>query len=206
MALMWVYLAIITTCVYGKGVQKVARQTQPANIQKAVAQPPQTVEKPAPEVVPQPENPPVGDASGQEHALPVPRFVSLRATANLHVGPGQQYPVDWQYLIPSFPMEVIAEFGHWRQVRDFQGTRGWLHKSLLTGKRHVLIVNSVQNMMNTPHAQGKTIARLSPGVVGRVLQIQGDWCKLSVKWQDKTYKGWIEKRYIWGLYSHETHF
>lgn len=145
-------------------------------------------------------------STATESSLPLPRFVALRGKANLHVGPGQQYPVEWQYTIPSFPMEVLAEFGHWRQVRDFQGTRGWLHKSLLTGKRSALVVNSIQNMMNTPHPQGKIIARLSPGVVGRILQIQGDWCKLSVKFDDNTYKGWVEKRHIWGVYVHETHF
>ena len=203
----WVWMIVVTTCVYGqRPAQRTARPTQPAKIQQAQAQQPEAA-SPKPDPAPQQiePQPPASEPVTNEHALPVPRFVGLRATANLHVGPGQQYPVEWQYIIPSFPMEVLAEFGHWRQVRDFQGTRGWLHKSLLTGKRYALIVNAVQNLMNTPHAQGKVLARLSPGVIGRVVQIQGDWCKLSVKWEDKTYKGWIEKRHVWGVYPHEAH-
>lgn len=203
MALSWfIWVVVATTCVYGRTSRPVqpATKVQQNQVQPSASQHPE----PAPQSVE--PTPPTHESGGNEHTLPVPRFVALRATANLHVGPGQQYPVEWQYVIPSFPMEVLAEFGHWRQVRDFQGGQGWLHKSLLTGKRFALVVNAVQNLMNTPHPQGKILARLNPGVVGRILQVQGDWCKLSVKWEDKTYKGWIEKRHVWGVYSHETHF
>lgn len=223
----WVFIFAVT-CVYGQKTQQASRSVsgkhaqakahQQAASHKQVVQPKVAPQKASPEppqepvvedqprVQPQPVPNEAAAVAPGEHALPLPRFVALRATANMHVGPGQQYPVDWQYVIPNFPMEILAEFGHWRQVRDFQGTRGWLHKSLLTGKRYVLIVNNIQNMTHTPHAQGKVVARLSPGVVGRVIQIQGDWCKLNVKWEDKTYKGWVEKRNVWGIYGHETHF
>lgn len=152
-----------------------------------------------------PQNVPAGSYT-QESSLPLPRFVSLKAAANLHVGPGSQYPIEWKYVIPSFPLEVIAEYGLWRQVQDFQGTRGWLHKSLLTGKRYALIVNSVQSLMSMPHAQSKVVAQVSPGVLGRIIQSQGDWCKIQIKWLGKTYKGWVEKKSVWGVYPHETRF
>lgn len=206
------FLALMMTCVYGQKIQ----QAKPSALVQKTQQPALQQVKPVDSSVPQtsPQTPGVADhsvppvdASQQEgSSLPIPRFVALRGTSNLHVGPGKQYPVDWQYIIPNFPMEVLAEFGHWRRIRDFQGNSGWVHKSLLTGKRYVLVVNSVQNLMNTPHAQGKIVARLSPGVVGRVVQVQGDWCKLNVKWEEKNYKGWVEKRHIWGVYGHETHF
>lgn len=144
-------------------------------------------------------------SSGQS-ALPVPRFVSIRSNANMHIGPGSEYAIDWQYVIPFFPLEVIAEFGHWRQVRDFQGTTGWIHKSVLTGKRHALVVNKTQNLMSKPNAQSTKVADMAPGVIGRIVQRQGNWCKIQVKWHDKTYKGWIELRHIWGLYDNETNF
>ena len=57
--------------------------------------------------------------------LPLPRFVSLRAgEVNLRTGPGVQYPVDWVYLRQNLPMEIIAEYGTWRKVRDWQDTQG----------------------------------------------------------------------------------
>ena len=53
--------------------------------------------------------------------LPLPRFVSLRSDkVNMRTGPGFRYPIDWVYKRLNMPMEVVAEFGTWRKVRDFQ--------------------------------------------------------------------------------------
>ncbi|MDP7625068.1 MAG: SH3 domain-containing protein, partial [Rhodospirillales bacterium] len=66
---------------------------------------------------------------------PLPRFVSLRADeVNLRTGPGVRYPVDWVYQRKNLPVEVIAEFGTWRKVRDVQGSQGWIHQSLLSSR------------------------------------------------------------------------
>ncbi len=62
-------------------------------------------------------------ASHKGTGLPLPRFVSLRAQeVNLRTGPGVQYPVDWVYHRRHLPLEIIAEYGTWRKVRDWQGT------------------------------------------------------------------------------------
>ena len=59
--------------------------------------------------------PPALMAAGKGTGLPLPRFVSLRANeVNLRTGPGVQYPVDWVYLRQSLPVEIIAEYGTWR--------------------------------------------------------------------------------------------
>lgn len=50
----------------------------------------------------------------------LPRFVSLRADeVNMRAGPGEQYPIEWVYQRSGLPLEVIAEFDHWRRVRDW---------------------------------------------------------------------------------------
>ena len=52
------------------------------------------------------------------------RFVSLKAErANLRVGPGQRYPIEWVYTRPGLPLLVIAHFDQWRWVRDHEGRR-----------------------------------------------------------------------------------
>src|SRR3990167_9515481 len=72
----------------------------------------------------------------QASGLPLPRFVSLRAEeVNMRAGPGVRYPVDWVYKRKNMPVEVIAEFGTWRKVRDIQGTQGWIHQSMLSSNR-----------------------------------------------------------------------
>ena len=67
--------------------------------------------------------PPPAGASG----LPVPRFVSLKSDrVNLRQGPGTEYPTAWVFRRAGLPVEVIKEFESWRQVRDAEGTTGWV--------------------------------------------------------------------------------
>ena len=72
--------------------------------------------------------------------LPFPRFASLRSDeVNVRTGPGTRYPVDWVFKRKSMPVEIVAEYENWRKIRDWQGASGWVHQSLLTGKRSFLI-------------------------------------------------------------------
>ena len=64
--------------------------------------------------------------------LPVPRFVSLHASKiYLRTGPGMNFPVQWIYQRRHMPVEVIAEYDTWRKIKDWQGTIGWVHQSML---------------------------------------------------------------------------
>ena len=63
--------------------------------------------------------------------LPIPRFVSLKAAeGNVRRGPSLSHRIDWIYKQRNMPLEVTAEFGHWRRVRDREGAGGWVHYSL----------------------------------------------------------------------------
>lgn len=140
---------------------------------------------------------------GQAAALPVPRFVSLKAdTVNFHVGPGLKYPTDWQYTRKSLPVEVIAEFGHWRLVKDFKGGQGWVHSSLLSGKRTVLIIDKTRQLRKRPDAKSPVTAAVEKGVICSVKKCQKNWCYVQV--QD--YAGWVPRTYIWGAYPNEMKF
>src|SRR5262245_37242621 len=68
--------------------------------------------------------------------LPLPRFASLRSDeANVRSGPGTRYPIDWVFRRKGMPVEIVAEYENYRKIRDWQGASGWVHQSLLTGKR-----------------------------------------------------------------------
>ncbi len=140
-------------------------------------------------------------------ALPLPRYVSLRSNAvNLHVGPGKNYPIDWCYVRQNLPVEIIAEFDTWRQIRDWQGAEGWVHKSLLSGKRTVWVLHKVRPLRKGPDEKAKVIAQLQPGVVAKAVECQGNWCKIEVKYKNSVYKGWIKRRCLWGIYPNEMKF
>jgi SH3-like domain-containing protein len=134
--------------------------------------------------------------------LPVPRFVSLRSDeVNLRTGPGLNYPIEWVYQRRGLPVEVIDEFDTWRQIRDFEGTEGWVHQSMIDGQRTFLITNEVQPIVMTPEEHAKSAARLQKGVVGEIQECEASgWCLVSVK----GYRGWIKHSDFWGSLDGET--
>lgn len=137
----------------------------------------------------------------------LPRFAALRSSAvNLHVGPGNNYPIEWKFVRQNMPVEITAEFDNWRRIKDYQGTSGWVHKSLLTGKRFLLVVNAIQNIHASPDKDSKILAKLEPGVVVTALEVQANWCKVEIKSSEGRYKGWVLKQNLWGMYADESKF
>jgi SH3-like domain-containing protein len=138
------------------------------------------------------------DGSG----LPVPRFVSLRAEeANMRTGPGEQYPIKWTYQRAGLPLEIIAEYHHWRRVRDWQGTEGWMHSSMLTGRRGFMVKDAVQPLRAEPSPQATVLAEVEPKVIGRIEECPKavDWCRVRID----SIKGWLDRRALWGVYPGE---
>ena len=110
----------------------------------------------------------VADNLGSETKLPIPRFVSLRSNeVNLRTGPGTIYPVEWVFVRRGLPVEVVAEFDVWRRIRDWQGTMGWVHQSMLDGRRTVRITGADRELRSEPAEAGSIVVRLAPGVIGR---------------------------------------
>ncbi|MGB0720715.1 MAG: SH3 domain-containing protein, partial [Bdellovibrionales bacterium] len=73
-------------------------------------------------------------------AYPLPRFAAL-ASNEIYVraGPGKQYPVQWVFKKAGLPVEIVLEFDHWRKIKDYEGASGWVHKSLLSGRRTAIV-------------------------------------------------------------------
>jgi SH3-like domain-containing protein len=151
-------------------------------------------------------------ASNTIASLPLPRFASVRAKkVNLHVGPGINFPVSWLLQRQQMPVEIIAEFDTWRQIRDWQGTEGWVHKSLLMGKRSFWTLHKTQELKVSPDKSAKIVAYVQATVTGRLLECQAQWCKVEVTATEnaikgKAYKGWLPRQSIWGVYPHESKF
>ena len=142
-------------------------------------------------------------ASQGSSGLPLPRFVSLRAgEVNMRTGPGVQYPVEWVYTRKELPVEIIAEFETWRKVRDWEGTQGWVHQSMLSGKRTVLITGDVRMLRTADDAKSTTRARIEPGVVARLLDCPkgNGWCRIEAAGLE----GWLRHVDFWGAYKSEV--
>lgn len=183
--------------------------------------------------------------------LTLPRFASLRShKVNIHVGPGSDFPTTWTFQRQGLPIEIIAEFDTWRQIRDMEGTTGWVHKSLLVGKRTVVVLSEKkqqevveeektsgikkgskaapvkgkaapvqtnptpatkeeriapaekQSIRRSAAVDAAVVAYVEPGVVAKLKQCKGSWCRVDIK----GYDGWIHRTNIWGTYPHEEKF
>ena len=78
-----------------------------------------------------------GRKPGTVTGLPIPQFVSLKATeVNARVGPGPDYQIAWVFKRAGLPVEVLAEFDSWRQVRDSDGVTGWVAAPLSKRPAH----------------------------------------------------------------------
>ncbi len=95
------------------------------------------------------------ESRGPVTNLPLPRYVSMKAaTGNVRRGPSLTHKIDWVFKRRGMPLEITAEYGHWRRVQDRDGAGGWVHYALLSGVRTVL----VEEDMLTVHARPDTRA------------------------------------------------
>jgi SH3-like domain-containing protein len=132
--------------------------------------------------------------------LPLPRFVSLRKDeVNLRTGPGTRYPIEWVLTYRNMPVEVTAEFEAWRKVRDWKGTVGWVHKSMLSGKRWVIVRGQRRPLRRNDDVNAPVIAHLDERVIGRLEQCRRSRCRIDIA----GIQGWIERSAVWGVYPDE---
>jgi SH3-like domain-containing protein len=109
--------------------------------------------------------------------------------------------VDWIYTRRDLPVEVIAEFQTWRKIRDWQGTEGWLHQSMLSARRMLVITAARRRLRAEPDEKAATLAELDPNVVGRLLGCPRDkaYCRVDVD----QIQGWLKRDEFWGVYQGE---
>ncbi len=134
-------------------------------------------------------------------AFPLPRFVSLSSDeVFVRSGPSPRYPVKWVYRKKGLPVEVILEFEVWRKIKDPDGETGWVHQSLISGKRTGMITGAEKvALLQKPKDSAYKQAMLEPRVVVSLDECPDEWCKVSAS----GYSGWVEKSHIWGVYEKE---
>lgn len=133
--------------------------------------------------------------------LKVPRFVSLKSgEVNLREGPSTDHAVSWVYVKRGLPVEVTAEFDNWRRIRDADGVSGWVHKSMLDGRRTVLILGGEPlALRRSAEASAAVAAYLAPGVIAALKSCDAARCEVEAG----PYDGYVPRDRLWGVYPGE---
>lgn len=153
---------------------------------------------------------PPGGSAGPQSGLPLPRYGSLKSDrVNMRAGPTLDTPIQWVYRRAGLPVEVLREIEGWRQIRDGEGTTGWISSALLSNRRTVQIAPWEEK---TPSGQRPIIeirAESSPrsaatalveaGVIASLTSCDGTWCRVTVG----DARGYVEQKKLWGVYPNE---
>lgn len=145
--------------------------------------------------------------------LPLPRFVSLKSDrVQVRQGPGTDHKILWVFNRVGLPVEVIEEYENWRQIRDQDGSVGWVAHALLSARRTCVIMAWATGEARTSKAakpvplrdedstSARQVALLEPGVICGIRRCDGHWCQISVG----DYRGYVEQNKLWGVYPGET--
>lgn len=133
--------------------------------------------------------------------LPVPRFVTIKFNeVNVRTGPAVDCPIEWVFIKKGEPVEIVAEYDQWRKIRDVRGEGGWVNASGVSGKRSVIIIaKNTTPLLYAPNKYDNMVVKVSPGLRCGLKKCEADWCLIECQ----SYKGWISKKYLWGVYPEE---
>ena len=128
--------------------------------------------------------------------LPLPRYVTLKSgDGNARRGPGLTHRIDWVFVKSGMPLLLTAEYENWRRVEDAEGFGGWVHYSLLSGTRSVLIMQDMAEFRYAADTSSDVLFQAERGVLGRLLECSLGWCRVNTNGE----KGWIKKTALWGV-------
>ena len=71
----------------------------------------------------------------------------------------------------------------------------------MAGKRFVVVNRGgTWPIHQEPDAASRAVARAEPGVVARLLECRGPWCRVETT----EITGWIRRSDVWGVYPEEN--
>ena len=75
-----------------------------------------------------------------------------------------------------------------------------LYEEMLQGKRTAVITGKANVVLRrTPDATANPAFRAQPGVIGKLITCEKDWCRMQIA----SRKGWVPKSNIFGAYKKE---
>ena len=135
------------------------------------------------------------EQAGRRTRRPGARVVS-RAPDRVNVpdGAGQELEKARVFAREGLPVQIVAEFDTWRKIEDHEGDQGWVHSSLLSSRRTIMIKDELRELRRTPSETSRVVLRAEPGVMGRLFDCVEIWCRVEISGQ----RGWLRRDEFWG--------
>lgn len=135
-----------------------------------------------------------------------PYYASIKSSrVNSHRGPGNEYKISYEYIQRGTPVMVIAKYDHWRKVKDPLGDESWIHKSMLSSKRFVMVMSEKPTkLVQKSNEASDIVAYVSKNVVLELISVRGNWCNVIFRGNAEKYSGWINKSDVFGVFENET--
>lgn len=136
-----------------------------------------------------------GPVLAQADDAGTPYWVSTsKDKANMRVGPGREYRINWTYVRKGVPLKVLRVMGGWRLVEDPDGARGWILAQFLTRQRAGIVKGGESAIRENSDGSGRLLWRVAPGVIGKLGECDGGWCAFDVDGR----AGFIRAESVWG--------
>ena len=135
-----------------------------------------------------------------------PYYASIKSNkVNSHRGPGKEYKISFEYIQKGTPVMVIAKYDHWRKIKDPLGDESWIHKSMLSPKRFVIVMSAnPTELRRKSNETSDIVAYVKKNVVLELITVRGNWCNVVFRGSTETYSGWIKKIDVFGVFEKET--
>jgi len=121
------------------------------------------------------------------------RLAVSAPVANIRSGPGTSHNVLWK-VEQYFPVFVIEKSGEWYRFEDFEGDKGWVHRSLVGNIPAVITKSDTSNIRSGPGTSHPVLFTVEKGIPFKVLEREDDWIHIEHADGDK---GWIHKSLVW---------
>jgi len=121
--------------------------------------------------------------------------------AMMRTGPGRNYPGIWLYKRRDLPVRVLQIYPNWRKIEDPDGEKGWMLVTLLSDRRTAIVKpGETRDIRTKPNAAAPVRYRVEAGVVGRIDECSGAWCRIEIGKR----RGFIERDALYGLNPSEA--
>ncbi len=131
-----------------------------------------------------------------------PAYGSIRPDkAYIRSGPSKNYPIDWVITRRGMPVILLDSYENWYKIRDIDGAEGWMHRSLISRTQRTGFIKSPEPapLRRKEDPASRLMAYIEPGVVVRLDRCTETACETEAG----AYKGWIDRKFIWGIYPGE---